>query len=252
MAKALDSGQIRGARLVALSDENRVRASELSRKLRSRPAVLTVDALIGRCDLVVEAAHLSAVAPLLKKVIQKRKDLLVMSTGGLLGQKRLLAKAKERGCSILIPSGALSGIDGVKAASLLPIRKMVLTTRKPPHSFEGAPFVLKRKINLKRIRRATVLFRGNFRKALAAFPQNINVAATLALAGRARQLEVRVVADPKARRNSHEVVLEGSAGTLKTICENLPSRENPRTSRLATLSAIAALKTFLDSVKVGT
>jgi len=252
LALAIDKGIVKGARLVALSDRVRARAEKLSRRLRRSPPVLEVEALIARCDLVVESAHASLVPSLLKRVVKRRKDLLILSTGGLLGQETVLQKARKAGCRILLPSGALFGIDGIKAASLLPIKNLVLTTRKPPQSFEGAPFVLKKGIRLGSIRKATLLFRGNVKQAVKAFPQNINVAATLALSSGSRRLEVRVIADPKVRRNSHEVVLEGPAGKLFMRSENVPSKENPKTSRLAILSAVATLKAFLDPVRIGT
>ena len=242
-----------GARLVGLSDRLPWKAEKLSRRLRHAPPILDVEALITRSDLIIESAHASVVPELLKKIIQKRKGLLMMSTGGLLGQEALLKRARKAGCRITLPSGALFGIDGIKAAALLPMQKIVLTTRKPPRSFEGAPFVLRNRIRLGSIRKAKVLFQGNVKQAVKAFPQNINVAATLAVAGvDPRKFVVRIVADPRAKRNSHEVTLEGPLGTLTARCDNVPSKENPKTSRLAIFSALAALKAFFDPVRVGT
>ena len=253
LAVAIDQNGVKGGRLVGVSDRVAQKARKLSRRLRQAPPVLEIDTLVDRSDLVVECAQASLVPDLLKQIIQKRKDLLILSTGGVLGQKALLEKARKAGCRIIIPSGALFGVDGIKAASLLPIKKMVLTTRKPPRSFEGAPFVLRRRIRLDAIRKEKLLFQGNVAQAVEAFPQNINVAATLGLAGAdLRKFVVRIIADPRAKRNSHEVMVEGPAGKLVSKCENVPASENPKTSRLAVLSAIAALKSFLDPVRIGT
>ena len=253
LAIAIDQNGVEGGRLVGVSDRVVHRAEKLSRQLQQAPPVLEIDTLVERSDLVVECAQASLVPGLLKKIIQKRKDLLILSTGGVLGEGALLEKARKAGCRITVPSGALFGIDGIKAASLLPIRKMVLTTRKPPQSFEGAPFVLRRRIRLDAIRKEKLLFQGNVKQAVKAFPQNINVAATLALAGAdPRKFVVRIIADPRAKRNSHEVIVEGPAGKLVSKCENVPAPENLKTSRLAILSAIAALKAYLDPVRVGT
>lgn len=253
VARSIDRDFRKEAVLVGLSDLVKERAQRLSRRLKRNPPVLGLKALIDRSDLIIESAHASFVPEVLKKVIQKRKDLLVMSTGGVLGKERLLEKARRRGCHITLPSGALLGIDGVKAASLLPIKKVILTTRKPPQSFGGAPFILKHRINLKSIRKERLLFKGSVQEAVKAFPQNINVAATLRLAGvDPRRLEVRIIADPKAKRNRHEVTLEGELGKLATCSESVPSEENPKTSRLAVLSAIATLKALFDPVRVGT
>lgn len=253
LAKAIDRGFIQGAFLIGLSDRERPLAEELSRKCRRSVPILTLDKLIERSDLIIESAHVSVVPGLLKKAIQKRKNLLIMSSGGILGKETLLQKARKAGCRISFPSGALFGIDGIKASALMPLQRVTLVTRKPPRSFEGAPFVLKRRIRLSSIRRPRLLFRGDVKKALAAFPQNINVAATLELAGvDRRKLEVQIIADPSTKRNSHEITLEGSLGKLTARAENIPSRRNPRTSRLAILSALAALKSFFDPVRIGT
>lgn len=253
VAMSIDRGMMRGVRVVALSDRNQERAKVLSRRLRSHPPVLDMNGVITYSDLVVESAHRSVVPELLKKIVQRGKSLLVMSTGGLIGQERLLEAARKRRCLIAIPSGALLGIDGVKAAAFLPIRKVVLTTRKPPRSFEGAPFVLRNRIRLGGIRRERLLFRGNVKQAVKEFPQNINVAATLGLAGvDPRRFEVRIIADPRSKRNSHEVTVVGPLGKFSVRCENVPSKENPKTSRLAIFSALATLKALLDPVRVGT
>ena len=253
LALAIDRKWGAKTRLVALSDRVASKAEKLAKRLRHSPEVLSPDALIAQSDLIVECAQASVVPSLLKKAIQKRKDLLIMSTGGVLGKSSLLERARKAGCRITLPSGALFGIDGVKAASLLPIKKMVLTTRKPPRSFEGAPFVLRNRIRLGAIRKEKVVFRGNIKQAVKAFPQNINVAATLGLAGAdSAKCEVRIIADPRVKRNSHEIFLEGPLGKLTARCENVPSKENPKTSRLAIFSALATLKALLDPVRVGT
>jgi len=253
LATAIEKEFQKKAHLVGLSDLVRERAVRLSRRLKGHPPVLEMDDLVRHSDLVIETAHASIVPTLLKKVIQKGKNLFVMSSGGLLGQERLLQKARQAGCQVSVPSGALFGMDGIKAASFLPIQKAILITRKPPQSFEGAPFVLRHRISLRGLRREKLLFRGNVKEAVKAFPQNINVAATLVLSGLPPQkFEVRIIADPKARRNSHEVTLHGPLGTLCAYAENVPSRTNPKTSRLAIFSALATLKALFDPVRVGT
>jgi len=244
---------IKETRLIGLSDRKTEVAQQLSKSLKTHPPVLSIAALIQRSDLVIECAHVSVVPDLLKRAIRRRKDLLIISTGGLVGQERHLEKAKKRGCHITIPSGAVFGIDGLKAAALFPFKRVTLTTRKPPQSFEGVPFVVRKKIQLSRIKRPTVLFRGSLKKAIQNFPQNINVASTLAFSGiHPRRLKIQIIADPSKKRNSHEVVLEGPLGTLKSFCENVPSQENAKTSRLAIVSVLAALKALFDPVRVGT
>ncbi len=253
LAKVIDREFRDRAVVVALADRIEGRAQQLARALSPRPTVEAIPNLVRQSDLVIESAHASVVGALLKQVIAKRKNFFVMSSGGLWGHETLLQKARRAGIRVIVPSGALFGIDGVKAAATLPLKKITLTTRKPPRSFEGAPFVLRNRIRLGAIRREKVLFRGNLQDAIKAFPQNINVAATLGLAGAdPRKFEVKIIADPSVKRNSHEVILEGPAGKLVSRAENVPSKENPKTSRLAILSAVAALKAFFDPVRIGT
>ena len=176
-----------------------------------------------------------------------------MSTGGLLKYPSLLRRAIALKIPIHLPSGALAGLDGIKGAASGGLRSVTLTTRKHPSSFRGSPHVLRRRIRLDRIRKSRVLFEGSAAKAVAAFPQNVNVAATLALAGIGpARTRVRVVADPEVRENIHELEAVGSFGRLRVRVENRPSRENPKTSQLAVLSAVAALGRILGPLKVGT
>ena len=130
---------------------------------------------------------------------------------------------------------------------------MTLTTRKPLAGLEGAPYFRQKKIRLAGIKAPRLVFEGNALQAVRAFPKNVNVAATLALAGLgAKKTEVRIFTSPTYRRNQHEVEIEGDFGRIQTKVENLPARENPKTSFLAVLSARATLKKILSRVYIGT
>ena len=209
--------------------------------------------MIPRCDLVIEAASPTAVGELLPKVIAHRKAMLCMSTGGLLGFPKLLAQAVAHRVPVYLPSGALAGIDGIKAASQGKLHSVTLTTRKPPSAFAGAPGVLRRKSRWNHPSKPRLLFKGPAERAVREFPQNINVAATLSLAGIGpARTKVRVIADPSLKENIHEVEATGPFGKLFVRMENRPSSRNPKTSQIAILSAIATLKQVVTSVKVGT
>jgi len=241
------------ARLIGLYDRNPNTASKLSRQLRPAVPIHPLGKLIRGCQLLIEAASIEAVGELLPRVIAQRKAFLVMSTGGLLAYPRLLKKAVASRIPLYIPSGALVGLDGVKAAALGKLRSVTLTTRKPPVAFAGAPDLVRRKMALNTIRSPRLLYQGPALKAISRFPQNINVAATLALAGIGPvRTQIRVVADPTIRCNLHEVEVVGSFGRFSTRTENRPHGENPRTSRLAVLSAVATLQQILTPLKVGT
>ncbi len=239
--------------MIGIYDHHPETALKLSRRFHPALPLLSRKQIVSRSQLLIEAASSGAVAEFLPEVIRQRKSMLVLSTGGLVQNPQLLRKAAARNIPIYLPSGALAGLDGIKAGSAGTLHSVTLMTRKPPAAFSGAPEVKRRGIRLSRIRRARVLFEGPASKAVRAFPQNINVAATLALAGLgSRRTRVKIVADPLVRQNIHEVEAIGDFGRLRVRVENKPAPENPKTSRLAVLSAIATLKQILQPIRVGT
>jgi len=223
-------------------------------KFNKKLAALNLEDLINKADLVIEAAKADTAFDIVKKVLSLSKDIMIMSVGGIIQHyQELKVLTAEKKAHIFIPSGAICGIDGLKAASLGKINKVILTTRKPPKAFLGAPYVLKKKIRLDNIDKDTVLFEGNAAQAIKAFPQNINVAAILSMAGIGPQATVvRIVASPNISRNIHEIEIESDAGKIITRCENVIHPDNPKTSYLAVLSAIATLKQILEPIKIGT
>ncbi len=241
------------ARVDFLCDRKEERVREAKRKWAPRAKSLAWEELVDRTDLVIEAASQEVALPVAERALRKNKQVLVLSVGGLLtwnGLSRVIQKTKGK---LWIPSGALAGVDALLAANEGTIRRIMLTTRKPLAGLADAPFLRDKKIQLNRIKTPTLIFEGNALQAVRAFPKNINVAATLALAGVGPQrTRVRIFTSPEYRRNQHEVEIEGDFGRIRTEVENLPSRENPRTSALAILSARATLKKILSRVSIGT
>lgn len=246
LAKAIDSGKAGRAELVAIYDARGESASALERKLKSKCCVSSTFAelLESDADLVVEAASQQAVREYGEKILREGKSLVVMSVGALLDEgllARLEKAAKGSGAKIHVPTGAVLAIDAVKAASIGGITSVELTTSKPPHALgiEAS--------------RKKVIFRGSAEEAVRRFPQNINVAATLSLAGIGKKrTKVVIIADPKLRKNVHELKVRAKSGDFRATIENLPSPENPKTSYIAALSAIQLLKNLTESVRIGT
>lgn len=241
------------ARICALYDIDSVKAHALSGKLKKRNlAAKSLQDLIKNSDFIVEAASSNVSADIARKAISQGRDCLIMSVGGLLDAFDVFALARKKGCSLHIPSGAICGIDGLKAHALARIKKVTLTTTKPAQALKDSPYVARNKINLSSIKKATEIFSGSAKEAVSYFPQNINVAATLSLAGiGGEKTRVRMVCAP-AGGNIHEIEIESEAGRTFVRCENEPSPDNPKTSYLAILSAIAALKRIFEPVKIGT
>ncbi|MDD5449221.1 MAG: aspartate dehydrogenase [Candidatus Omnitrophica bacterium] len=254
IALAIDKMPAESAVLAAISDKDIKKAEALLGRLRARPEILGADELIKKADLIVEAASMEVSGPLVKKAVEAKKDIMIMSVGGIVKDyPALFALAEQNGCRIYLPSGAICGLDGVKASALGKIKKAELTTRKPPAALSGAPFIERNKIDLKAIRSETVIFQGSALEAIKGFPANINVACALSIAGIGPEKTlVRIIASPEYKGNTHEIVIEAESGRLATRAENVPSPGNPKTSYLAVLSAIATLKQILGTVKVGT
>lgn len=243
------------AELASLYDINIESIYKLSGKFNNQKLVaLNLEDLINRVDLVIEATKVNSAFEIAKKVVSLGKDIMLMSVGGIIERyKELEVLASSKGARIFIPSGAICGIDGLKASATSKIHKVTLTTKKPPKAFLGVPYVLKKKIRLDNITEDTVIFEGNASLAIRVFPQNINVAATLSIAGCGPEnTVVRIVASPNADRNIHEIEIESDAGKIFCRTENVIHPDNPKTSYLAVLSAIATLKQILEPIKIGT
>ncbi|NOX97786.1 MAG: aspartate dehydrogenase [Nitrospirae bacterium] len=252
LGKAIGS-RIPGADLVAVADVDEEKARKLSKNVFPVPRVLSPEELIDEVALVIECASSSAVAAIAEKTLSQGKDIMVMSVGGLLGKMHLFRLAQEKGARIYLPSGALAGLDGVKAAAAGRIDSVILTTRKPPAGLKGAPHLEKAGIDLDALTEEETVFEGTAEEAVEGFPRNINVAATLSLAGIGpAKTRVKIVADPKTSHNVHEIKIEGEFGRLISRTENLPSPSNPKTSFLAILSAIATLEAIVSPVRIGT
>ncbi len=238
-------------KLVSLCDVERDKAERLSLLFQDRPAIDSLSELISKVDLVIESASQEVAKIAFPLAIEKGKDVMIMSVGGLLGREDLLTLAEKRGIKVYLPSGAVAGIDGLKAASCVNIESVTLTTRKPPLALKAAPYL--KDMDLSEIKEERVVFSGTAEEAIKGFPANINVAAILSLAGiGVQKTKVKIVADPKIDKNIHEIEIIGTSGRIFIRCENLPSPTNPKTSYLASLSAIALLKQIASSVKIGT
>jgi aspartate dehydrogenase len=248
LAKFIDE-ELPDSEVVAVCDLDENKAKEVAKSIKSNPIVTDIDDLIKKSDLIVEAVSPSIVKSLMEKCIEHKKHLMVMSVGGIIQNMDLLPKLTAR---LFIPSGAICGIDGVKAANIEEITSATITSTKSPKSLEGAPYLEKNNIDLDEIKEKKIIFEGNALEAIEGFPKNVNVSAVLSLAGIGpEKTKVKVVVDPEIKRNKHEIEVVGSFGRLTTRTENVKSPLNPKTSHMAVLSACATLKRLTGFVKIG-
>ena len=243
LASAVDSGQVKNAVLVSLFDIVKGSAQSLSSRLQSAPrAYDDFDGFISNeCDVVVEAASQDAARKFAKPVLDAGRGLLMMSVGAL-ADKELLASLMASKGRVYVPTGAIAGIDAIRAVRHL-LDAVTLTTTKAPKALAGAPFFETSSIRLEEIKEKTVIYEGQAADAVKKFPANVNVAAVLSLAGIGfDKTVVRIVADPASTTNQHEITATGSFGKFQFAVNNVPSPGNPKTSYLAVLSAIECLR----------
>lgn len=259
VARAIDKGKAGNTRLVVVFDRNRHKAEKLAKSLKNKPKIAnSFDEILNNIDLnlVVEAASQEAVRSYVPQLLKSGKDVLVLSVGALSDTsllEKLCNTAEKTGRKIYIPSGAVAGIDGVKSAAIGEIEQVVLTTRKPPAALQDAPYVKSRNISLSSLKEPLLIYEGPASEACKLFPANVNIAATLSLAGiGVERTIVRIIADPLIDRNIHEIEVVGEFGKLKVQISNIPMEENPRTSKIAAFSAIATLKKLSECILVGT
>ncbi|HBO97735.1 MAG TPA: aspartate dehydrogenase [Candidatus Omnitrophica bacterium] len=254
IARYILKGLKKDCQLTGLYDIEYGRVERLRRELSAGPiGKSSLQALLKSCDLMIEAVNANSTREIVRGALLQKRNVIAMSVGKLLDAQDLFDLARKRGCHLLIPSGAIAGIDAIKSASLARIRKISLTTRKPLSGFSNNVYLSRRGVDLAAIRKETVLFTGNVDSAVKFFPQNINVAATLALASRAKnKITVCIMTSPGYKVNSHEIEIVGDFGRIVTRTDNVVSPENPRTSYLAVLSGMQTLKQFCQGTGIGT
>lgn len=235
--------------IVVLADNNAVNFSLLAKELGVKFHSATISNAVKRADLIIEAAGKEAVKEILacRELDKPGKHLMVMSTGGLADNLSKLKKIKQ--CRVHIPSGAIAGLDAIHAVQGK-INSLTLTTTKPAAGLKNAPYILRKKVILDNLKIRKKIFEGSLHDAILGFPQNINVAASLYLASQFNRIKISIVADAKTKFNTHEIVCKGSFGEIHTVTKNLPSK-NPKTSYLAILSALAAVKNVAENISIG-
>ena len=240
--------------LAGIYDIDSNKAAQLAKNLLLKKIVKkSIADLLKDCTCMVEAVSSNDTRKIIRQALNAKRDVLSMSVGKLLNASDLFQLAKKNNCHVLLPSGAIAGIDAIKAASLVGIDTCTLTTRKPPVGFLNNPYLMKKGIDPSKVKGETLLFEGNVATAVKNFPQNINVAATLAIASQCQhKIIVRIMTSPDYTTNVHEIELSGRFGQIKTQTNNVVCPDNPKTSYLAVLSGLQTLKQYCSGVFIGT
>lgn len=250
VAEKLDAG-IPGLRLAAIA----VRDLEAARgRVRlNAPCVFTdIAGLAPLCDVVVECAPSQLLASIAEPVLRAGKKVVVLSVGALLRNTALIELARQCGGQIVVPTGALIGLDAVTAAAEGTIHSVRMITRKPVRGLVGAPYLVDNHIAIEDIKAPLLIFSGSPRDAAVGFPANLNVAVALALAGIGPdRTTLEIWADPHLDRNTHRIEVEADSASFSMEIRNIPS-ENPRTGKITALSVIATLRKMTAPLRIGT
>ncbi|HEY2617694.1 MAG TPA: aspartate dehydrogenase [Acetobacteraceae bacterium] len=251
LARALDAG-VDGLRLIAVAARDHAKAGASLRGFRSLPRLVTLEGL-AEADIVVEAAPAEVFERIAASAIEGGRIFVPASVGALLPRMHLVRRAQDTGARIVVPTGALLGLDAVRAAAEGRVDSVAIESRKPPRGLEGAPYLVQHGIDVSGLDAPKRVFEGNALDAAAGFPANVNVAAALALAGIGPLLtRVEIWADPGIDRNTHTIRVEAEAARFTMTIENVPSEENPRTGQITALSMLACLRGLVATLKVGT
>ncbi len=257
LLESLHSGAIEGARPVVVMGRNESsRGRERVREL-GIPWVTDAEALIEhRPDVVVEAASHQAVRENALQIIEAGIDYIPLSLGALVDSDLLLrlSDAAEKSDSLFyVPSGGIGGLDALAQAMCGKVHSVTMTSRKPPRAWKGIEYVDRMEVNLDSLEEPFILYEGPAKDCVREFPQNINIAAALSLAGVGfDDTRIEIVADPTVTVNKHEIVCEAESGRFSIVMENAPVPENPKTTYMACLSAVAAVRRLRGNVRIGT
>jgi len=251
VARRIEAG-IPGLVLAAISVRDQDKARRNLPQAGTRIPVLAADALAQSCDVVVECLPPAMFRTVALSAIDRGRLFMPLSVGQLLENWDLVARAKETGARILVPTGGLIGLDAVRAAAEGTIRSVTMITRKPPNGLDGAPHLIAHGISVKDLKAPLKVFDGTAREGARGFPANLNVAAALSLAGIGPdKTRLEIWADPALDRNTHRIEVDADTASFSMSIANVPS-ENPRTGRIVALSTVATLRGLVAELKVGT
>jgi len=248
----LDGG-VPGLELAAVSAADKGRARERVAGFKTDVPVVDLADLADTCDVVVETAPPGFFQTIAEPAIRKGRIFIPLSVTSLLDHMDLVDLARETGARVIVPTGALLGLDAVRAAARGTIHSVTMATRKPPEGLKKAVFVIEQGIDLDGLSEPKLLYRGTVAEAAGKFPANVNVAVALGLAGVGPEnTAYEIWADPGVKRNTHTIKVDADTVSFEMTIANVPSEDNPATGKLVSLSVMETLESLVAPFKVGT
>lgn len=256
VAQWLDSTEAgtlgQGLSLVAVTASSEESARSKLAQLKKQPRYLPPAELASVADVVVECLPPELFREVAEPTLKAGKILMPLSVTQLLVNWDLTDLAGDTGARIIVPTGALLGLDAVRAAAEGNLRSVTMKTRKPPAGLAKAPFVVEQGLDLSNLSEPLRLYSGSVRDAAQKFPANVNVAVALSLAGKGPdETQYEIWADPDVTRNTHVIEVDAEEVSFEMSIAGVPTAENPATGKLTPLSTIAALKSLVQPLKVG-
>ena len=241
-----------GAKVVAASARDAGNARQRLGDAAKGVEFVSFDELAERCDLIVEAMPSAVFAQIAEPVIARGKMFMPLSVGALLERLDLIERARATGARIIVPTGALLGLDALRGAAEGQIHSAKIVTRKPALSLVGAPYLIEHQIDVANLSEPLRVFAGSARDGARGFPANVNVAAALSLAGIGPdRTQLEIWADPHLERNTHRVEVDSDSSRFSMTIESIPYEGNPRTGKLTPLSVVAAIRGLVSPLRVG-
>ena len=223
------------------------------RQFKIQVPILPLRELAGVADVVVECAPAEVFYDIAEPTVKAGKILLPISVGALLSHWDIVDLAKTHGAQIIVPTGALVGLDAVRAAAEAHVDRVQIITRKPPAALKDSPYLEENSIEVDNLTQPIRVYAGSAREGALGFPANVNVAAALGLAGiGVDRTQLEIWADPTITKNIHTIVVESDSSRFELKMENIPTEENPRTGRIVAQSVIATLRRLVDPITIGT
>lgn len=247
--------QLPSYRLGGLFSRTTAHAEGLALELGDVP-VLGLQPLIETCDLLVEATSAAAMPDIVRACLAAGKAVVPLSVGGFSLDPALLRDVEAARAAVHVPSGAIAGLDGIRAMREMGLDAVTLTTVKHPRSLGQMPPLSElipptAEEALIMSPEARLLFSGTAEEAIRRFPANVNVAVSLGLAGLGfSRTRVRLFADPCAAGTLHHISARAGDCTLETMTRPAPLPQNPRSSALAMYSVPALLRGLAANPKL--
>src|SRR5581483_1632521 len=252
VARRIDAGAVPGLTLAAVAARDEAKARLAMAGFRALPRLASLAALADEADIVIECVPSKHFLEVAEPALARGRTFMPLSVGALIDHMHLIDLAARTGGKIVVPTGALLGLDAVRAAAEGQIASVTIVTRKPPAGLAGAPLLVARGLSVEGLKAPLKVFAGSAREAIAGFPANVNVAVAPSLAGIGPdRTQMEVWADPSVTRNTHTVTVKSDSSDFTMTIENRTSEENPRTGRITAQSVLAALRRLTAPLVVG-